>query len=102
MVGSSHSFEAVALVNRTGELLADIRSAEAELGALWVEIDHRGVLDLSGYRTAERLLEHLTGWEVRIALDGHPGFLPPPFLDEHRKPWRINRCRLRLEQSNTG
>ncbi len=36
-----------------------------------------------------RLL-HRSGWEVRIAPDGHPEFLPPVFLDRRRKPRRNN------------
>jgi hypothetical protein len=36
-----------------------------------------------------RLL-HRSGWEVRIAPDGLPEFLPPRFLDKHRKPRRNN------------
>ncbi|MDX3187212.1 DUF222 domain-containing protein [Streptomyces sp. MN03-5084-2B] len=53
------SSEAVALADRIGELLACIRSAEAELGALLVEIEQRGVMELFGYRSAARLYEHL-------------------------------------------
>ena len=51
--------DAVALADRVGELFATIRSAEAELGALLVEIEQRGVLQLFGYRSIPRLLEHL-------------------------------------------
>ncbi|WP_439386698.1 DUF222 domain-containing protein [Amycolatopsis lexingtonensis] len=36
-----------------------------------------------------RLL-HRSGWQVRIATDGHPEFLPPRFLDKRRKPRRNN------------
>ncbi|WP_410615073.1 DUF222 domain-containing protein [Amycolatopsis sp. lyj-109] len=53
------SFDAVALADRIGELLTCMRSAEAELGALLVDIEQRGVLELFGYRSAARLLEHL-------------------------------------------
>ncbi|MEU5265239.1 DUF222 domain-containing protein [Amycolatopsis sp. NPDC021455] len=49
----------VALADRVGSLLATVRSAEAELGALLVEIEQRGVLELFGYRSVPRLLEHL-------------------------------------------
>ncbi|MEU5262035.1 DUF222 domain-containing protein [Amycolatopsis sp. NPDC021455] len=51
--------EAVALADRVGSLLAAVRSAEAELGAVLVEIEQRGVLELFGYRSVPRLLEHL-------------------------------------------
>ncbi|MET8851851.1 DUF222 domain-containing protein [Amycolatopsis sp. NPDC004625] len=51
--------EAVALADRVGELLATIRTAEASLGALLVEIEHRGVMELFGYCSVARLLEHL-------------------------------------------
>src|SRR5436190_15867010 len=51
--------DAVALADRIGALFASIRSAEAELGALLVEIEQRGVLELFGYRSVPRLLEHL-------------------------------------------
>ncbi|MFF1609033.1 DUF222 domain-containing protein [Amycolatopsis sp. NPDC058278] len=53
------SSDAVAIADRIGELLACMRSAEAELGALLVEIEQRGVMELFGYRSAARLLEHL-------------------------------------------
>ncbi|WP_206797458.1 HNH endonuclease signature motif containing protein [Amycolatopsis sp. MtRt-6] len=53
------SSEAVALADRIGELVASMRSAEAELGAVLVEIEQRGVMELFGYRSAARLLEHL-------------------------------------------
>jgi hypothetical protein len=36
-----------------------------------------------------RLL-HRSGWEVRIASDGLPEFLPPTFIDRRRKPRRNN------------
>ncbi|WP_240521942.1 DUF222 domain-containing protein [Amycolatopsis vastitatis] len=51
--------DAVALADRIGSLFACIRSAEAELGALLVEVEQRGVLELFGYRSVPRLLEHL-------------------------------------------
>ncbi|MEV6877659.1 DUF222 domain-containing protein [Amycolatopsis sp. NPDC051128] len=51
--------DAVAFADRVGELLTSMRSAEAELGKLLVEIEGRGVLDLFGYRSVARLLEHL-------------------------------------------
>ncbi|MDX3188052.1 DUF222 domain-containing protein [Streptomyces sp. MN03-5084-2B] len=53
------SSEAVALADRLGELLARKRSAEAEIGALLVEIEQRGVMEVFGYRSAARLYEHL-------------------------------------------
>ncbi|SED44082.1 protein of unknown function [Amycolatopsis tolypomycina] len=53
------SSEAVAFADRIGELLTTIRSAEAELGALLVDIEQRGVMELFGYRSVARLLEHL-------------------------------------------
>ncbi|MEU0535437.1 HNH endonuclease signature motif containing protein, partial [Amycolatopsis tolypomycina] len=36
-----------------------------------------------------RLL-HRSGWEVRIASDGLPEFLPPVFIDPRRRPRRNN------------
>lgn len=53
------SSEAVALADRIGELFASMRAAEAELGALLVDIEQRGVMELFGYRSVPRLLEHL-------------------------------------------
>ncbi len=53
------SADAVALADRIGELVASMRSAEAELGALLVEIEQRGVMELFGYRSIAGLLEHL-------------------------------------------
>src|SRR3569833_1201584 len=51
--------DAMALADRISSLLTVVRSAEAEIGALLVEIESRGVLELFGYRSAARLLEHL-------------------------------------------
>jgi hypothetical protein len=51
--------DAAALADRIVELLAVMRSAEAELGALLVEIEQRGAMELFGYRSVARLLEHL-------------------------------------------
>lgn len=51
--------DAVALADRVGDLLTRMRSTEAELGALLVEIEACGVMDLFGYRSVARLLEHL-------------------------------------------
>ncbi|WP_439378264.1 DUF222 domain-containing protein [Amycolatopsis lexingtonensis] len=51
--------DAEALADRLRGLLTVVRSAEAEIGALLVEIESRGVLELFGYRSAARLLEHL-------------------------------------------
>ncbi len=51
--------DAEALADRIVSLLTVMRSAEAEIGALLVEIESRGVLELFGYRSAARLLEHL-------------------------------------------
>src|ERR1041384_215680 len=56
---STPSPDAVAFADRIGELVARMRTAEAELGALLVEIEQRGVMELFGYRSAARLLEHL-------------------------------------------
>jgi len=65
--------DAVALADRISALLTVVRSAEAEICSL----------------LAERLL-HRSGWQVRIAADGLPEFLPPVFLDKRRKPRRNN------------
>ncbi|MEA5366824.1 DUF222 domain-containing protein [Amycolatopsis sp., V23-08] len=51
--------DAVALADRISTLLGVVRSAEAEIGSLLVEIESRGVMDLFGYRSAARLFEHL-------------------------------------------
>ncbi|SEC60480.1 protein of unknown function [Amycolatopsis tolypomycina] len=53
------SADAAALADRIGSLIATMRSAEAELGALLVDIEQRGVMELFGYRSVARLLEHL-------------------------------------------
>ncbi len=53
------SADAVAFADRIGELVASMRSTEAELGALLVEIEQRGVMELFGYRSIAGLLEHL-------------------------------------------
>jgi hypothetical protein len=71
--------DAVALVDRVGELVTRIRCTEAELGAVLVEIEDRGVGDLFGYRSVTRLLEELAdisadaaGKLVRRARALHP------------------------------
>ncbi|WP_086862949.1 HNH endonuclease signature motif containing protein [Amycolatopsis lexingtonensis] len=51
--------DAEALADRIVSLLTAVRSAEAEIGALLVEIESRGVQELFGYRSAARLYEHL-------------------------------------------
>jgi hypothetical protein len=51
--------DAVALADRISGLLTVVRSAEAEIGALLVEIESRGVMALFGYRSVARLFEHL-------------------------------------------
>ncbi|WP_309235947.1 DUF222 domain-containing protein [Amycolatopsis sp. SID8362] len=51
--------DAEALADRIVSLLTVVRSAEAEIGALLVEIESRGVQELFGYRTTARLYEHL-------------------------------------------
>ncbi|MEV7044948.1 DUF222 domain-containing protein [Amycolatopsis sp. NPDC051061] len=51
--------DAVALADRISALLTVVRSAEAEIGSLLVEIESRGVMELFGYRSAARLFEHL-------------------------------------------
>ncbi|MEV4148072.1 DUF222 domain-containing protein [Amycolatopsis sp. NPDC049691] len=51
--------DAMALADRISTLLTVVRSAEAEIGALLVEIESRGVMELFGYRSVTRLLEHL-------------------------------------------
>ncbi|MEU0538148.1 HNH endonuclease signature motif containing protein, partial [Amycolatopsis tolypomycina] len=53
------SADAVTLADRIGSLIATMRSAEAELGALLVDIEQRGVMEVFGYRSVARLLEHL-------------------------------------------
>ncbi len=49
----------MALADRISALLTVVRSAEAEIGALLMEIESRGVMELFGYRSVGRLLEHL-------------------------------------------
>ncbi|MEV7045931.1 DUF222 domain-containing protein [Amycolatopsis sp. NPDC051061] len=51
--------DAVALADRISALLTVVRSAEAEIGSLLMEIESRGVMELFGYRSAARLFEHL-------------------------------------------
>ncbi|WP_410671785.1 DUF222 domain-containing protein [Amycolatopsis sp. cmx-4-68] len=51
--------DAVAIADRLRELFACVRAAEAEIGALLVEVESRGVMELFGYRSVPRLLEHL-------------------------------------------
>src|SRR3569833_4064030 len=72
--------DAMALADRISALLTVVRSAEAEIGALLVEIESRGVMELFGYRSAARLLEHLADLPksaaetvVKRARSLHPG-----------------------------
>jgi len=51
--------DAVALADRVSALLTVVRSAEAEIGSLLIEIESRGVMELFGYRSVTRLFEHL-------------------------------------------
>jgi hypothetical protein len=51
--------DAVALADRISGLLTVVRSAEAEIGSLLVEIESRGAMELFGYRSVARLFEHL-------------------------------------------
>ncbi|MEU8636404.1 DUF222 domain-containing protein [Amycolatopsis sp. NPDC048633] len=51
--------DAVALADRVSVLLTVVRSVEAEIGSLLVEIESRGVMELFGYRSVARLFEHL-------------------------------------------
>ncbi|MFJ7218670.1 DUF222 domain-containing protein [Amycolatopsis sp. NPDC098790] len=72
--------DAMALADRITALLTVVRSAEAEIGALLVEIESRGVMELFGYRSTARLLEHLADIPksaaetvVKRAQSLHPG-----------------------------
>jgi hypothetical protein len=47
------------LADRISSLLTSMRSLEAEIGSLLVEIESRGVMELFGYRSVARLFEHL-------------------------------------------
>src|SRR5690242_20411417 len=51
--------DAMVLADRISALLTVVRSAEAEIGSLLVEIESRGVMELFGYRSVARLFEHL-------------------------------------------
>ncbi len=51
--------DAVALADRISTLLTSMRSLDAEIGSLLVEIESRGVMELFGYRSVARLFEHL-------------------------------------------
>ncbi|SEF26127.1 HNH endonuclease [Amycolatopsis pretoriensis] len=70
----------MALADRISTLLTVVRSAEAEIGALLVEIESRGVMELFGYRSVARLFEHLADVPksaaetvVKRARSLHPG-----------------------------
>ncbi len=70
----------MALADRISTLLTVVRSAEAEIGALLVEIESRGVMELFGYRSVSRLFEHLADVPksaaetvVKRARSLHPG-----------------------------
>jgi hypothetical protein len=72
--------DAVAIADRIGELFATMRSCEAELGSLLVGVEQRGVMELFGYRSVARLLEHLADLPrqaaevlVKRARKLHPG-----------------------------
>ncbi|MEQ0565567.1 DUF222 domain-containing protein [Amycolatopsis sp. NEAU-NG30] len=72
--------EPEALADRLGELFAEIRSREAEIGAILVGIEQRGVMEMFGYRSVARFLEHLADLPrqaaevlVKRARQLHPG-----------------------------
>ncbi len=72
--------DATVLADRICTLLTVVRSAEAEIGALLAEIETRGVMELFGYRSVARLLEHLADIPksaaetmVKRARSLHPG-----------------------------
>jgi hypothetical protein len=51
--------EPEALADLLGELFTQLRSCEAQIGSLLVGIEQRGVMELFGYRSVARFLEHL-------------------------------------------
>ncbi|MEQ0558485.1 DUF222 domain-containing protein [Amycolatopsis sp. NEAU-NG30] len=72
--------EPEALADLLGELFAQLRSCEARIGAVLVGIEQRGVMELFGYRSVARFLEHLVDLPrqaaevlVKRARKLHPG-----------------------------
>jgi hypothetical protein len=45
--------------------------------------------------TVHHHLVHDGGWQIRMGTDGHPEFIPPPWIDPDRKPLRNNRHHTR-------
>jgi hypothetical protein len=41
--------------------------------------------------TVHHHLVHDGGWQIRMGADGHPEFIPPPWIDPDRTPLRNNR-----------
>ncbi|MEQ0558748.1 DUF222 domain-containing protein [Amycolatopsis sp. NEAU-NG30] len=72
--------EPEALADLLGELFALMRSCEAAIGAVAVGIEQRGVMEMFGYRSVARFLEHLADLPrqaaevlVKRARQLHPG-----------------------------
>jgi hypothetical protein len=69
---------------RTGDEGPDFRTLPQRFGDAFSD-----AVDLALGAHHHRLL-HRSGWEVRIAADGLPEFLPPVFIARSRKPRRNN------------
>ncbi|MBO0870519.1 MAG: HNH endonuclease, partial [Micromonosporaceae bacterium] len=41
--------------------------------------------------SVHHMIIHSGEWQVYIAADGMPEFIPPPWIDEHQRPMRNNR-----------
>jgi hypothetical protein len=53
----------------------------------------------------EHDLVHHHGWEVRMAADGHPEMIPPPWVDHEQRPrrnahWKLIRDGLKTDPGN--
>ncbi len=55
----------------------------------------------------EHYLVHHEGWEVRMAADGHPEMIPPPWVDPEQRPrrnahWKLIRDGLKTDPPPDG
>ena len=56
----------------------------------WYQGGHTDLHNLCLLCTHHHRLVHRATWEVRIAADGLPEFIPPAFIDAQRRPRRNN------------
>ena len=88
---AGQAFLGTMFVNATGSFAIGLVAALGPI-KLWEQLLIIGVL--GGYTTFSAFslqtlqLIHEGRWTVVMAADGHPSVIPPPWIDEHRRPQR--------------